>query len=138
MPLALTIGADSQAVPFAVPAIQNINGQALTLHLKHKDVKGPADMKGFVLAVPFEHSMHNFLLRYFLGQGRICRVHRFTSRMIAGKQDLGRRGYTAVEMEALAVPPAGLAQTAVPAEHILRTANFPRRLELLMAEAADN
>ncbi|MFH0821710.1 MAG: CmpA/NrtA family ABC transporter substrate-binding protein [Pseudomonadota bacterium] len=71
MPLALTIGADSQAVPFTVPAIQNINGQALTLHLKHKDVKGPADMKGFTLAVPFEYSMHNFLLRYYLAEAGI-------------------------------------------------------------------
>jgi nitrate/nitrite transport system substrate-binding protein len=68
MPLAMTIGTDAAPVPFTVPAIENTNGQALTLHLKHKNVKAPADMKGFVFAVPFEASMHNFLLRYYLAE----------------------------------------------------------------------
>lgn len=69
MPLAITIGAGSQSVPFVMPAVENINGQAITLHVKHKSVKSAKDMKGFKLCVPFDYSMHNFLLRYFLAEG---------------------------------------------------------------------
>src|SRR4029453_14390455 len=43
MPLAFTMGVGSQAVPFVMPAVENINGQAITLALKHKGVKGPQD-----------------------------------------------------------------------------------------------
>lgn len=71
MPLAMTLGADTTAAPFVAPAIQNINGQAITLGMKHKGVKGPQDMKGLVFAVPFDYSMHNFLLRYFLAEGGV-------------------------------------------------------------------
>jgi nitrate/nitrite transport system substrate-binding protein len=71
MPLAFTIGVGSQAVPFIMPAVENINGQAITLALKHKGVKGPQDMKGFKFAVPFDYSMHNFLLRYYLAEGGV-------------------------------------------------------------------
>ena len=66
MPLALTIGAGSTQTPFLMPAVENINGQAITLHVKHKNVKGPQDMKGFTFCVPFDYSMHNMLLRYFV------------------------------------------------------------------------
>ena len=52
-----------------MPAIENINGQAITLANKHKGVKAAADMKGFRFCVPFDYSMHNFLLRYFLAEG---------------------------------------------------------------------
>jgi len=44
-------------------------GQAITLHIKHKDVQGPQDMKGFRFCVPFDYSMHNYLLRYYLAEG---------------------------------------------------------------------
>ena len=71
MPLALTLGAGSKAVPFYMPAVENINGQAITLANKHKGVKGPQDMKGFTFCVPFDYSMHNFLLRYFLAEGGV-------------------------------------------------------------------
>jgi len=71
MPLALTLGAGSQAVPFYMPAVENINGQAITLHIKHKDVKEPKDMKGFTFCVPFDYSMHNMLLRYYLAEGGV-------------------------------------------------------------------
>ncbi|MGD9819335.1 MAG: ABC transporter substrate-binding protein, partial [Desulfomonilaceae bacterium] len=43
MPLAMTIGAGSTATPFYMPAIENINGQAITLHIKHKAAKEPRD-----------------------------------------------------------------------------------------------
>jgi nitrate/nitrite transport system substrate-binding protein len=69
MPLALTLGAGSPAVPFYMPAVENVNGQAITLALKHKGVKNPADMKGFRFCVPFTYSMHNYLLRYYLAEG---------------------------------------------------------------------
>lgn len=71
MPLAISMGAGSQQVPFYAQAIENINGQAITLHLKHKGVKSAAEMKGFTFAVPFDYSMHNFLLRYFLADGGV-------------------------------------------------------------------
>ncbi|HEX4996664.1 MAG TPA: CmpA/NrtA family ABC transporter substrate-binding protein [Terriglobia bacterium] len=71
MPLAITLGAGSPAVPFFMPAVENINGQAITLHTKHKGVKGPQDMKGFRFCVPFQYSMHNYLLRYYLAEGGV-------------------------------------------------------------------
>jgi len=37
MPLAMTMGAGSTAKPYIMPAVENINGQAIVLHNKHKD-----------------------------------------------------------------------------------------------------
>jgi nitrate/nitrite transport system substrate-binding protein len=71
MPLAITLGAGSVPVPFYMPAVENINGQAITLHIKHKNVKTAAEMKGFRFCVPFDYSMHNYLLRYFLAEGGV-------------------------------------------------------------------
>ncbi|PPE69718.1 ABC transporter substrate-binding protein [Caldimonas thermodepolymerans] len=68
MPLAMSLGAGSNAVPMRVATIQNTNGQAITLHVKHKERRDPKDWKGFKFAVPFEYSMHNFLLRYYLAE----------------------------------------------------------------------
>jgi nitrate/nitrite transport system substrate-binding protein len=68
MPLALTLGAGSNPVPYTVPAIENINGQAITLSVKHKDRRDPKSWKGFKFAVPFDYSMHNYLLRYYLAE----------------------------------------------------------------------
>ncbi len=69
MPLAITLGVGSPTVPYLMPAVENINGQAITLHNKHQGVKGPQDMKGFRFCVPFDYSMHNYLLRYYLAEG---------------------------------------------------------------------
>lgn len=71
MPLAITMGVGSTAMPFYMPAIENINGQAITLHVKHKAVKEPKDMRGFTFSVPFDYSMHNMLLRYYLAEGGV-------------------------------------------------------------------
>ncbi|WP_197685402.1 CmpA/NrtA family ABC transporter substrate-binding protein [Nitrospira japonica] len=71
MPLAITLGAGSVPTPIYMPAIENINGQAITLHVKHKGVKSAAEMKGFRFCVPFDYSMHNYLLRYYLAEGGI-------------------------------------------------------------------
>ena len=62
MPLAISLGLGSQAIPFAVPAIENINGQGITLAIKHKDKRDPQQWKGFKFAIPFDYSMHNYLL----------------------------------------------------------------------------
>ncbi len=68
MPLALSVGAGSQPIPWTMPAVENINGQAITLAMKHKDRRDPREWKGFRLAVPFDYSMHNYLLRYYLAE----------------------------------------------------------------------
>jgi nitrate/nitrite transport system substrate-binding protein len=68
MPIAISQGLGSVAQPMRVATIQNINGQAITLHLKHKDKRDPKSWKGFKFAVPFEYSMHNFLLRYYVAE----------------------------------------------------------------------
>ncbi len=68
MPLAISLGVGSNPVPWTMPAIENINGQAITLANKHKDKRNPKDWKGFKFAVPFDYSMHNYLLRYYVAE----------------------------------------------------------------------
>jgi nitrate/nitrite transport system substrate-binding protein len=68
MPIAISLGLGSKPVPYTVPAIENINGQGITLAIKHKDKRDPKDWKGFKLAIPFDYSMHNYLLRYYLAE----------------------------------------------------------------------
>src|SRR6476620_10450334 len=68
MPLAITLGAGSQPIAYTAPAIENINGQAITLAITHKDRRDPKSWKGFKFAVPFDYSMHNYLLRYYLAE----------------------------------------------------------------------
>src|SRR3982075_777610 len=68
MPLAITMGAGSNPLPYTMPAVENINGQAITLAVKHKDKRDPKDWKGFKFAVPFDYSMHNYLLRYYVAE----------------------------------------------------------------------
>ena len=68
MPLAISMGLGSVAQPMNVATIQNINGQAITLANKHKDKRDPKQWKGFKFAIPFDYSMHNYLLRYYLAE----------------------------------------------------------------------
>lgn len=68
MPLAMSIGQGGTPQPMRVATIQNINGQAITLGLKHKNNRDPRNWKGFKFAIPFEYSVHNFLLRYYLAE----------------------------------------------------------------------
>jgi nitrate/nitrite transport system substrate-binding protein len=68
MPLAISMGVGSNPVPMNVATIQNTNGQAITLANKHKDKRDPKMWKGLKFAVPFEFSMHNFLLRYYVAE----------------------------------------------------------------------
>jgi nitrate/nitrite transport system substrate-binding protein len=68
MPLAISLGVGATAVPYTMPAVENINGQAITLAMRHKDKRDPKQWKGFKFAVPFDYSMHNYLLRYFVAE----------------------------------------------------------------------
>src|SRR6476659_868121 len=68
MPIAISLGLGATAIPFTVPAIENINGQGITLAMKHKDKRDPKDWKGMKFAIPFDYSMHNYLLRYYLAE----------------------------------------------------------------------
>jgi nitrate/nitrite transport system substrate-binding protein len=68
MPLAISLGAGSRPQAVHVAAIENINGQAITLHLKHKERRDPRQWKGMKFAVPFDYSMHNLLLRYYVAE----------------------------------------------------------------------
>jgi nitrate/nitrite transport system substrate-binding protein len=68
MPLAMSLGVGSTSAPFVVAAVENVNGQAITLHPDHKEKRDPKQWKGFKFAVPFDYSMHNFLLRYYLAE----------------------------------------------------------------------
>jgi nitrate/nitrite transport system substrate-binding protein len=68
MPLAMTLGVGSTAAAFVVAAIENVNGQAITLHIDHEQKRDPKQWKGMKFAVPFDYSMHNFLLRYYVAE----------------------------------------------------------------------
>ncbi len=68
MPLAISMGLGSNPTPMNVATIQNINGQAITMSIRHKDNRDPKNWKGFKFGIPFDYSMHNFLLRYFLAE----------------------------------------------------------------------
>ncbi|MBP0465533.1 ABC transporter substrate-binding protein [Roseomonas sp. PWR1] len=69
MPVAMSLGVGvAQPQPFAVAAIENINGQAITLATKHREKRNPRDWRGFRFAVPFDFSIHNYLLRHYLAE----------------------------------------------------------------------
>ncbi|ROO28822.1 CmpA/NrtA family ABC transporter substrate-binding protein [Salinisphaera orenii] len=68
MPLAIDMGAGSAPMPFYMPAVENINGQAITLHRDHRERRDPRQWRGFRFAVPFDYSMHNFLLCYYVAE----------------------------------------------------------------------
>jgi nitrate/nitrite transport system substrate-binding protein len=72
MPIAITLGLGSTATPIKLASIENINGNAITVAIKHKNkVKSPEDFQGFRIGIPFIYSMHNLLLRYYLATGKI-------------------------------------------------------------------
>ena len=68
MPIAISLGLGSTAMPFTVPAIENVNGQAICLSMKHKDNRDVKNWKGMKFAIPFEYSIHAYLLRYLLAE----------------------------------------------------------------------
>lgn len=68
MPLTMTLGIGSQPIKTMVSTVQNVNGNAIVLAVKHKDKRDPKQWKGFKLGIPHEHSMHAMLLRYYLAE----------------------------------------------------------------------
>jgi nitrate/nitrite transport system substrate-binding protein len=68
MPLAMSLGLHGDAHPTALALIQNNNGNSLTLALKHRDKRDPKSWKGMTFGIPFEISMQNMLLRYFVAE----------------------------------------------------------------------
>jgi nitrate/nitrite transport system substrate-binding protein len=68
MPLASSLGLGSRPDATRVAALGNVNGQALTLHVAHRDRRDPKQWTRMKLGVPFEHSMENLLLRYYLAE----------------------------------------------------------------------
>ncbi|WP_230970826.1 ABC transporter substrate-binding protein [Nitrogeniibacter aestuarii] len=71
MPLAISMGVGSSAEPMVMPVMENTNGNAITLAMKHKDNRDPKNWNGMKFAIPFDYSMHNFLLRYYLAANGI-------------------------------------------------------------------
>jgi nitrate/nitrite transport system substrate-binding protein len=71
MPIALSLGLGSVRQDWQIPAIENVNGQAIVLSLKHKDRRDPRTWKGMRFGIPFDYSMHNYLLRYYLAEAGI-------------------------------------------------------------------
>jgi nitrate/nitrite transport system substrate-binding protein len=67
-PLAMTLGIRGAAQPMALSLVQNTNGDSITLALKHREKRDPRSWKGMTFAVPFEISMQNLLLRYYLAE----------------------------------------------------------------------
>ncbi len=68
LPMTMTLGVGAPATTTYVPSIQNVNGNAITLHVKHKDNRDPKGWKGFKFGIPHEQSMHAMLLRYYLAE----------------------------------------------------------------------
>jgi nitrate/nitrite transport system substrate-binding protein len=75
MPLAISMGVGSNPIPWSVAAIENVNGQAITLANKHKNNRDPRNWKGFKFGIPFDYSMHNYLLRYYLAEAGLDPDH---------------------------------------------------------------
>ena len=66
MPLACNLGIDGKRSELRLAAIQNVNGQALTLAKKHLGIERVEDMKGLTFGVPYRFSMHYYLLCCYL------------------------------------------------------------------------
>lgn len=83
MPLALSTGAGHAPHPVRAVTMQNINGQAITLALKHRNRRDPQNWKGMTFAIPFEFSMHNLMLRAYLSHYGLDHDHDVTLRVTA-------------------------------------------------------
>lgn len=67
MPIAIDSGTTNATRPTELAFTQNTNGQALTLASSHHPhVRSAQDLKGMVLGIPFEYSVHALLLRDYL------------------------------------------------------------------------
>lgn len=69
MPQAMSMGLGSTGgEPWRIVSNVNTNGQAIVLGNQHRDKRDPKQWKGMKFAVPFEYSMHNFLLRMYVAE----------------------------------------------------------------------
>jgi len=68
MPLAITLGMEKSTKKFVMPAVEDNNGSALTMHIRYAHIRDPIYFKGMTFAVPYKYSMHNYLLRYYLAE----------------------------------------------------------------------
>jgi len=68
MPLTMSLGVGSLPTKTYVSTVQNVNGNAITLHVKHNERRDPKTWKGFKFGIPHEFSMHAMLLRYYLAE----------------------------------------------------------------------
>lgn len=68
MPLTMSLGVGSTRVKTYTAMVQNINGDALAMHIRHKDKRDPKAWKGFRFGIPHVHSIHAMLLRYYLAE----------------------------------------------------------------------
>jgi nitrate/nitrite transport system substrate-binding protein len=70
MPISISLGLGSTAFPLRLASIENNNGQSIVVAKKHLGkVNGPADFAGMSIAIPFDYSNHNLLIRYYLASG---------------------------------------------------------------------
>lgn len=68
MPMTMTLGIGSPRVKTYTSLVQNVNGDALALHVKHRDRRDPKTWKGFRFGIPHDYSVHAMLLRYYLAE----------------------------------------------------------------------
>ncbi|WP_158811842.1 CmpA/NrtA family ABC transporter substrate-binding protein [Beijerinckia sp. L45] len=68
MPFTMTLGIGSSPVMTHVATVQNTNGSAITLAMKHRENRDPKNWKGFKFGIPHDHSIHAMLLRYYLAE----------------------------------------------------------------------
>ncbi|MBM4087944.1 MAG: response regulator, partial [Planctomycetes bacterium] len=71
MPFACQLGIDGMQADIRLVAVQNVNGQALTLASKHLAVRGVHEMRGFTFGVPYRFSMHYYLLCHLLAESGV-------------------------------------------------------------------
>lgn len=97
MPLAASMGLGSPPTPLRVAAIENVNGIAMILALKHRENRDPRNWRGFRIAIPLEYSVQNLMLRYYLAEAgldpdrdvqiRVIAPTEFVSNLRAGNID---------------------------------------------------
>lgn len=97
MPLAASMGLGSPPTPLRVAMIENVNGIAVILALKHRHNRDPRNWKGFRIAIPLEYSVQNLMLRLYLAEAgldpdrdvqiRVVAPTEFVSNLRAGNID---------------------------------------------------
>ncbi|MDP8286173.1 MAG: ABC transporter substrate-binding protein, partial [Candidatus Electryonea clarkiae] len=71
MPFACSLGIDGKQTDIRLAAIQNVNGQALTLSKRLSEISDVKEMKGLTFGVPYRFSMQYYLLNHFLAENGV-------------------------------------------------------------------